>query len=131
MLYRLLLFAVILLAAAPVLAAPAYQPAAPDPADLAAVLAYLAAGGAAAIVAAALSWLAERLPAFGDLPPLTKWMIQVGASAALGLGAWYLVTYQPALIEQMAPVFRALVLAVTPVLANQLWHASTKTLKTL
>jgi len=98
----------------------------PDPTDLAGVADYLATGGAAVVAAIVLSWLSSKVPAFAAMEPTAKWGIQVGLSAALGLGAWYLVTYQPALIAQLADVFKALILAVLPAFANQIWHAGQK-----
>ncbi len=98
----------------------------PDPTNLAGVADYLATGGAAVVAAIVLSYLSSKLPAFAALDGTVKWGIQVGLSAALGLGAWYLVTYQPALITQLADVFKALILAVLPAFANQIWHAGQK-----
>ena len=90
--------------------------------NLTALIQTLATGGAAALIAVLFSWLAEQWPAFGAQSAASKLVEQVAASAALGLGAWYLVTYQPALLVTLQPVFGALVLAIAPVLANQLWH---------
>lgn len=98
----------------------------PDPTNLAGVADYLATGGAAVVAAIVLSWLSGKVPAFATLDSTVKWAVQVGLSAALGLGAWYLVTYQPALIAQLADVFKALILAVLPAFANQIWHAGQK-----
>ena len=112
-----------------VLAGPAFaQAVTPDPTDLPSVVDYLATGGAAIVAAALVSWLAERIPQFGALAGSVKWSVQIGLSAGLGVGAWYLINYQPALIAQLAPVFKAVVLAVGPVIANQLWHAGQKLL---
>lgn len=104
------------------------QAAAPDPTDLPSVADYLATGGAAIVAAVIVSWLAEKWAAFGGLSASMKWLAQVGLSAALGLGSWYLVTYRADLIAQLAPVFKALVLAIAPAIANQLWHAGQKLL---
>lgn len=98
----------------------------PDPTNLAGVADYLATGGAAVVAAIVLSWISSKVPAFAALDATVKWAVQVGLSAALGLGAWYLVTYQPALIAQLADVFKALILAVLPAFANQIWHAGQK-----
>lgn len=98
----------------------------PDPTNLAGVADYLATGGAAVVAAIVLSWISSKVPAFAALDATVKWAIQVGLSAALGLGAWYLVTYHPALIAQLADVFKALILAVLPAFANQIWHAGQK-----
>ena len=98
----------------------------PDPTNLAGVADYLATGGAAVVAAIVLSYLSSKVPAFAALDSTVKWAVQVGLSAALGLGAWYLVTYQPALIAQLSDVFKALILAVLPAFANQIWHAGQK-----
>lgn len=109
-------------------ALPAFAQSTPDPTDLPSVVDYLATGGAAIVAAVVVSWLAEKLAAFGALSASIKWLAQVGLSAALGLGAWYLINYQPELIKQLAPVFKALVLAIAPAIANQIWHAGQKML---
>lgn len=96
------------------------------PKDLFSVIQDLATGGAAAIIAVLFSWLTEQFPQFGAQKPLAKFSEQLAASAGLGVGAWYLITYQPDLITKLAPLFGALVLAVGPLLANQIWHAVTK-----
>ena len=116
------LFALLVLAA-PALAQDVTPP---DPTNLAGVADYLATGGAAVVAAIVLSWISSKVPAFAALDSTVKWAVQVGLSAALGLGAWYLVTYQPALIAQLSDVFKALILAVLPAFANQIWHAGQK-----
>lgn len=100
----------------------------PDPTKLPSVVDYLATGGAAVVAAVVVSWLSARIPQFGALDGNVKWSAQVGLSALLGLGAYYLITYQPALITQLAPVFKVLVLAVAPAIGNQLWYAGQKLL---
>jgi len=102
------------------------QDGAPPVPDLSGALKALATGGAAAVVAVLFSWLSEQIPAFGTQKPLAKFIEQLVVSGGLGLGAWYLITYQPDLITKLAPIFGALVLAVAPLLANQVWHAVTK-----
>lgn len=92
------------------------------PTDLNQVLIYLSTGGAAVVAVVVVSWLGEQLPAFGALPPLFKFLIQAVLSAGLGLGAWYLLTYQPALVAQLAPIFAALVAALGPIIVNQIFH---------
>lgn len=123
--FRAVAFALILAA---LFVLPAFAQSAPDPTDLPAVVDYLATGGAAIVAAVVVSWLAEKWAAFGALSASIKWLAQVGLSAALGLGAWYLINYQPELITQLAPVFKALVLAIAPAIANQIWHAGQKLL---
>jgi len=99
------------------------QDGAPATPDLSGSLKALATGGAAALVAVLFSWLGSQWPAFNAQKPVAKWLEQVGASAVLGIGAFYLVTYQSTLITQLEPWFVALALAVGPLLLNQAWHA--------
>lgn len=90
--------------------------------NLVAFLTTLSTGGAAALVAALFSYLSEQFPAFGKQPPAAKLAEHVGLSGGLGLGAWYLLTYQPALLAQLQPGFAVIVLSVAPILINQAWH---------
>lgn len=91
--------------------------------NLQSLLTTLATGGSAALVAVFLSWLAEQWPAFKLQSSTLKFLEQVVLSGALGLGAWYLLTYQPALLAQLQPAFTAIALSVAPILAGQLWHS--------
>lgn len=90
--------------------------------NLVAFLTTLSTGGAAAIIAALFSYLSEKFPAFGKQHPTAKLAEHIGLSGAVGLGAWYLLTYQPALLSQLQPAFSVLVLSVAPILVNQAWH---------
>lgn len=107
---------------------PVFAQSTPDPTDLPSVVDYLATGGAAIVAAVVVSWLAEKLPAFKAWSATAKWAAQVGLSALLGVGAWYLINYQPELLKQLAPIFKAVVLAVAPAIVNQIWHAGQKML---
>lgn len=115
------------LAAAALFALPAFaQDGATLPTDLNKVLQDLSTGGAAILVAVIFSWLAEQWPAFGAQPPMVKFAEQAAASGGLGVGSWYLITYQPELVTQLAPIFAILVMSLAPVILNQVWHAVTK-----
>ena len=94
------------------------------PTDLNQVLNFLSTGGAAVVAAVAVSWLAERLPAFGALPALAKFGIQAALSVGLGAGAWYLLTYRPDLVTVLTPIFAILVLSLGPLIVNQVYHAA-------
>lgn len=94
------------------------------PTDLNQVLKDLSTGGAAILVALLFSWLAEHWPAFGAQPSIVKFAEQIALSGGLGVGAWYLITYQPDLVTALAPVFSVLVLSLAPIFVNQLWHAT-------
>lgn len=123
-LLRPIVFA-LLLALTFALPALAQEPA-PEPTDFAAVLNYLMTGGAAIVAAVLVSFLAERWDGWAALSAITKFAVQAVASVALGAGAFYILTYQPQFVEQAQPFFRVVVLSLFPLIANQLWHASTK-----
>ena len=93
------------------------------PTDLNQVLNFLSTGGAAVVAAVVVSWLAEKLPAFGSLPALAKFGIQAALSVGLGAGAWYLLTYRPDLVVTLTPIFAILVLSLGPLIVNQVYHA--------
>lgn len=97
-----------------------FQPA--IPVEIVPALTYLSTGGAAVVAAMLVSWIAEHVPQFGALKPEMKMAIQLWASAVLGVGAYYLLNFQPALVNQLAPWFGAFIGAVGPVMANKAWH---------
>ena len=84
-------------------------------------LVFLASAGGAS---AALSFIAERLPAFQTLAAGTKALVHLGGSLLIALGAWAVLTYVPAdQLAQLAPVFQVVYGIVGAWMANQVAHS--------
>lgn len=79
--------------------------------------------GTAAGAAAALSFIAERIPAFQTLTAEVKGYIMLGGSAVLALGAYAVLTYVPPdTLAQLAPWFQVIYGVVAAWIANQVAH---------
>jgi hypothetical protein len=72
---------------------------------------------------AALSFIAERIPAFTALTPNQKQYIHLGGSLVLSLAAYAVLTYVPAeTLASLAPVFQVVYGVVVSWIANQVAH---------
>ncbi len=77
----------------------------------------------AAGASAALSFIAERVPAFQRLSPAHKSLFHLAGSVALALAAYAILTYVPPdVLAQIAPVFQIVAAVVGSWLANQVAH---------
>lgn len=85
-------------------------------------LTFLASAGGAS---AALSFVAERIPAFGTLPSNTKALIHLGGSLVIALAAYAVLAYVPAeTLAQLAPMFQVVYGVAGAWIANQLAHSA-------
>lgn len=72
---------------------------------------------------AALSFIAERIPAFQQLTAQQKGLTMLGGSLAIALAAYATLTYVPAeTLAQLAPYFQIAYGVVGTWIANQLAH---------
>lgn len=84
-------------------------------------LTFLASAGGAS---AALSFIAERTPAFQAWSKQKKSLTMLGGSLAIALTAYGVLTYVPAdVLNQLAPYFQIAYGIVGTWIANQLAHA--------
>ena len=98
-----------------------------DSTDLKEGLAFLSTGGSAAIVTFLASYLAENWKWFQAQKPEIKKALSVGASIAIGLGAWAIVTYvPPEVLNSLQAPFQVAALSVITLLGGQAWHKLTK-----
>lgn len=73
----------------------------------------------------ALSFIAERVPAFQKLSPTAKSWTHLGGSLAIALGAYAILTYvPPATLEAIKPIFLLVSGVVGSWIANQLAHGA-------
>jgi len=71
----------------------------------------------------ALSFVAERIPAFQQLTPEIKGYVMLGGSVALALAAYAVLALVPAeLMAQLAPWFQIVYGVVAAWIANQVAH---------
>lgn len=71
----------------------------------------------------ALSFVAERIPAFGALTPEVKGYVMLGGSAVLALTAYAVLNFVPAdTLAQLAPWFQVVYGVVAAWIANQVAH---------
>lgn len=79
--------------------------------------------GSAAGATAALSFIAERIPAFQSLTPQIKGYVMLGGSAALALIAYAVLTFVPPdQLAQLAPWFQVIYGVVAAWITNQVAH---------
>ncbi len=85
-------------------------------------LTWLASAGGAP---AAAAFVAERLPAFQQLPSGSKSLAMLGASLAIALAAYLVLTLTPAeQLAQIAPIFQVLYGVVGTWIAGQVAHSA-------
>ncbi len=73
--------------------------------------------------AAALSFIAERLPSFQKLDPGRKAAVHLGGSLAIALAAYGVLTYvPPETLKAITPVFQLVAGVVGAWIANQIAH---------
>jgi hypothetical protein len=88
--------------------------------DLREFLIWLASSAGAGV---ALSFIAERIPAFDNLPSATKSYVHLGGSLLLALGSYAVITYVPAAtLDALLPWFQIVAAVVGTWAANQLAH---------
>lgn len=79
--------------------------------------------GSASGATAALSFLAERLPAFQALSPTAKSYIMLFGSMAIAGVSYAVLTYTPPeVLEQLVPWFQIVYVTVAAWIANQFAH---------
>lgn len=118
---RLILsFALLMVAALLIAAAPFVQP--EDPSDLNAVLVWLAAGPGALFVAnAALAFLYENIPGWGSVvpPDLRPWLV-LGMAVLLTFAAQAALVHVPAgVFDQVADIYKTIFMVVSAWLGSQ------------
>lgn len=101
-----------------------FQPA--DWGDLPAVLVWLfAGGGGTAVLAWAISYLAEHWPGWHALPAVVKFIVPILVSFGLSVAANYALNYTE-LLDQIQPYWLMLVTAVAGWIATQSGHETAK-----
>lgn len=89
--------------------------------DIKSFLIWLSSAGGAA---AALSFIAERLPAFQKLTSGQKQAVHLGGSLAIALIAYAILTYvPPEMLEQIKPIFALVAAVVGSWITGQVAHA--------
>lgn len=72
---------------------------------------------------AALSFIAERIPAFQKLKPEHKSLIHLAGSLLIALSAYAILTYVPPdVLVSLTPVFQVIAAVVGTWIANQVAH---------
>ena len=94
--------------------------------DLKSVLEWLVAGGAPIVVMYAISLLAENWEKWHTLPKLVKFLVPMILSALLAVGAQVLTGYADVIVEQIAPWWKVVVVAIMAYIGSQKAYMSTK-----
>lgn len=90
-------------------------------------LTYLTVGGSAVVAAALASGFYETQMWFQRRSSNQRWLITVGTSVVLGLGAVALIQFTPPeAIKAAQPYFAAFIAAVAPFLGQEIYHRLTK-----
>jgi hypothetical protein len=121
-----LFFAFLVGLAVPVLAHPLPQEAPPQDTaeDLVEFLNWLLTGAGALALGAALSFIAEKIPAFQRIPKNWKFPVVVAATIALSLIVQVAVTLvPPAVFAAVQPFWRTAVIALFALVSSQVTHA--------